>query len=60
MNKQIQMYPLSNHMHWLAKGKPGGHKIWNMLESDMLAKEYENILQKNNICDTLLMCAKLK
>ncbi len=27
--KQVQRYPLSNHMYWLAEGKPGGHKIWS-------------------------------
>ena len=27
--KQIQRYPLSNHLYWLSKGKPGGHKVWS-------------------------------
>ena len=22
----VQRYPLSNHLNWLANGKPGGHK----------------------------------
>jgi SAM-dependent methyltransferase len=26
--KQVQRYPLSNHLFWLACGKPGGHKYW--------------------------------
>jgi len=24
--KYVQRYPLTNHLYWLAKGKPGGHK----------------------------------
>lgn len=27
--KQIQRYPLSNHLYWLSKGKPGGHMNWS-------------------------------
>ena len=28
---QIQRYPLSNTLYWLAKGKPGGHVKWSSL-----------------------------
>jgi 2-polyprenyl-3-methyl-5-hydroxy-6-metoxy-1,4-benzoquinol methylase len=28
-----QRYPLANHLYWLAKGKPGGHKEWAFLLS---------------------------
>ena len=59
-NRQIQRYSPANHMYWLSKGKPGGHNVWSMLDGDVLTKEYENMLQKNKICDTLFMCAKLK
>ena len=24
--KQVQRYPLSNHLYWLANGRPGGHQ----------------------------------
>ncbi len=27
--KQFQRYPLSNHLHWLSRNRPGGHKHWS-------------------------------
>jgi 2-polyprenyl-3-methyl-5-hydroxy-6-metoxy-1,4-benzoquinol methylase len=54
--KQVQRYPLSNHLHWLAKGKPGGHKIWNFLESEELHRSYEKQLASIGLCDTILAC----
>lgn len=53
--KQIQRYPLSNHLYWLSNDKPGGHKIFNFLNNDILNSEYENILASIGKCDTLLM-----
>lgn len=54
--KQIQRYPLSNHLHWLAQGQPGGHKKWSFLDSDALQIAYENQLAALGMCDTL-MCS---
>lgn len=51
--KQIQRYPLSNHLYWLAKGKPGGHKEWSFLNNSELNQAYEAALGKLGICDTL-------
>ena len=53
--KQIQRYSISNHLHWLAKGKPDGHRIWNFLDSPELNEAYENTLSRLGIADTLLM-----
>jgi 2-polyprenyl-3-methyl-5-hydroxy-6-metoxy-1,4-benzoquinol methylase len=53
--KQIQRYPLSNHLHWLRHGKPGGHEKLNFLDSDLLNSEYEKSLASIGKCDTLLM-----
>ena len=53
--KQIQRYPLSNHLHWLRHGKPGGHTKLNFLDSDILNSEYEKSLASIGKCDTLLM-----
>ena len=37
--KGYQRYPLANHLHWLAKGKPGGHIVMvDMSYGDMLAQ----------------------
>jgi 2-polyprenyl-3-methyl-5-hydroxy-6-metoxy-1,4-benzoquinol methylase len=50
----IQRYPLSNHLFWLSKGRPGGHKTWNFLNSDNLSDSYENVLASLGLCDTLI------
>jgi len=39
--KQIQRYPLSNHLYWLSCGKPGGHQKWGFLDSYELHAAYE-------------------
>lgn len=52
--KQVQRYPLSNHLHWLAKGKPGGHREWSFLDSQELCKAYETSLASIGACDTIL------
>ena len=53
--KQVQRYPLSNHLHWLATGKPGGHKAWQFLDSPDLTAAYEEQLASLGKCDTLLL-----
>lgn len=50
----IQRYPLSNHLHWLAKGKPGGHQVWSFLDSEELHRAYEARLAALGITDTLI------
>ncbi len=52
--QQIQRYPLSNHLYWLANGNPGGHARWNFLNSQELADAYEKQLGLIGRCDTLL------
>lgn len=52
--KQVQRYPLSNHLYWLAKGKPCGHKIWSFLDSDTLNKAYEAKLASLSLSDTII------
>jgi 2-polyprenyl-3-methyl-5-hydroxy-6-metoxy-1,4-benzoquinol methylase len=57
--KHIQRYPLSNHMFWLAKNKPGGHKHWSgFLDNERLNKEYEASLASIGATDTII--AKIK
>jgi 2-polyprenyl-3-methyl-5-hydroxy-6-metoxy-1,4-benzoquinol methylase len=53
--KQVQRYPLSNHLYWMAKGKPGGHKLWHFLDSPKSQTAYENMLASIGKCDTLIM-----
>lgn len=52
--KQIQRYPLSNHLHWLANGKPGGHQKWYFLDSPELHVAYEKQLAVIGKCDTIV------
>ena len=52
--KQIQRYPLSNHLYWLAEGKPGGHQHWHFLDSSELHAAYEKQLAAIGKCDTIM------
>lgn len=52
--KQVQRYPLSNHLHWLSKGGAGGHQTWSFLDSPSLNEAYGNQLAALGLCDTLL------
>jgi 2-polyprenyl-3-methyl-5-hydroxy-6-metoxy-1,4-benzoquinol methylase len=53
--KHIQRYSLSNHLYWLAKGKPGGHKEWYFMESVELNRQYENQLATLGMTDTIMV-----
>ena len=52
--KQVQRYPLSNHLYWLAKGLPGGHVKWNFMNSPILNDAYEKQLASIGCCDTII------
>lgn len=52
--KHYQRYPLSNHMHWLSQGKPGGHQRWAFLDSPELSSAYANALAGLGKTDTLI------
>ena len=52
--KQIQRYPLANHLYWLANGKPGGHQKWHFLDSPELHTAYEKQLAAVGKCDTIV------
>jgi 2-polyprenyl-3-methyl-5-hydroxy-6-metoxy-1,4-benzoquinol methylase len=51
--QQYQRYPLSNHLHWLSRGKPGGHKNWSFLDTSALHAAYAASLAAIGKCDTL-------
>ncbi len=57
--QQVQRYPLSNHLYWLSKNRPGGHIFWNFLDSETLSSEYQNRLASLGICDTLIASISL-
>ncbi len=52
--KQIQRYGVANHMHWLARARPGGHHVWTFLDSPELHAAYERQLAALGLCDTIL------
>lgn len=54
--RQVQRYPLSNHLYWLSRGKPGGHQRWSFLDSAELDAAYGNALAAIGKCDTLVAC----
>jgi 2-polyprenyl-3-methyl-5-hydroxy-6-metoxy-1,4-benzoquinol methylase len=56
--KQLQRYPLSNHLYWLKEGLPGGHLEWSFLNSQTLDEAYQGELAKNGRCDTLIAYIK--
>jgi cyclopropane fatty-acyl-phospholipid synthase-like methyltransferase len=52
--QHCQRYPLSNHLHWLSQGKPGGHQRWAFLDTPELTRAYENTLAAIGKTDTLI------
>ncbi len=53
----FQRYPLANHLHWLAKKKPGGHLIWSHLRTPELDSAYYQLLASLDKTDTLIAIA---
>ena len=54
----VQRYPLSNHLNWLANGKPAGHKSsLGLIDSDALECAYEESLARIDATDTLVATA---
>ena len=56
---QIQRYPLSNHLYWMANGKPGGHNVLTQFNGAALNVLYEYVLSDMKACDTLLLTASV-
>lgn len=52
--QHYQRYPLSNHLHWLSQGKPGGHHRWGFLDTTEMALAYTNTLASLGKTDTLI------
>lgn len=52
--QHYQRYPLSNHLHWLSQGKPGGHQRWAFLDTPELASAYASTLAALGKTDTLI------
>lgn len=52
--QHYQRYSLSNHLHWLSRGKPGGHELWAFLDTPELASAYTATLAALGKTDTLI------
>ena len=57
--RQVQRYPLSNHLYWLSKGKPDGHQYWHFLDSQEIDIAYEVSLAAIRKCDTIIASLSL-
>jgi len=47
-------FNLANHLYWLKHGKPGGHTIWNFLETPSVVREYSRALAAMDMSDSLI------
>lgn len=54
-----QRYPLSNHLHWLATGRPGGHDAWPLLNDAALMQAYSSMLGRLDQTDSLIAVASI-
>ena len=54
----VQRHPLANHLYWLSEGKPGGHVTWNNLRSPDLDRAYTEMLERQDLTDTLIITAQ--
>jgi 2-polyprenyl-3-methyl-5-hydroxy-6-metoxy-1,4-benzoquinol methylase len=52
-----QRYPLANHLYWLSKGQPGGHKEWSFMSNNELDNAYGQTLDRLDYTDTLIAIA---
>jgi SAM-dependent methyltransferase len=51
----VQRYPLSNHLQWLSKGRPGGHRDLAFLDGEALNAAYAAALASIGKTDTIIM-----
>lgn len=53
-----QRHGLENHLHWLARDRPGGHEEWAHLSNRDLNVAYGHLLQSLDQTDTLIGVAR--
>lgn len=56
--KPLQRYDLSNHIHWMTTGRPGGQGALNHIFSESLLDSYSASLIDHFRCDTLFAVAE--
>ena len=58
--KEIGVTSLANHMSWIQRGLPGGHKtLLSVFENKALKADYETALASINASDTLVVYATI-
>jgi 2-polyprenyl-3-methyl-5-hydroxy-6-metoxy-1,4-benzoquinol methylase len=57
--QQFQRYPLSNHLYWLSRKRPGGHQQWSFLDRPALNEAYAASLASIGKCDTIIAYLEL-
>lgn len=53
----VQRYDISNHIHWLRLGKPGGLGAYTDLLDERVNAEYARALRERWLCDTVMAVA---
>jgi SAM-dependent methyltransferase len=53
-----QRYDISNHVHWMLRGEPGGMARYTDLFDDQLNAEYARVLKDHWYCDTVFAVAR--
>jgi hypothetical protein len=53
----VQRYDISNHVHWLSTGKPGGLGAYTDLLDERVNAEYARALRERWLCDTVMAVA---
>lgn len=53
----VQRYDISNHVHWLSTGKPGGRGAYTDLLDESVNAEYARALRERWLCDTVMAVA---
>ncbi len=53
----VQRYDMSNHLHWIAKGKGGGGGQYSTLLDERVDTEYRRSLKEHWLCDTVMAVA---
>jgi SAM-dependent methyltransferase len=53
----VQRYDISNHVHWLRLGKPGGLGAYTDLLDERVNAEYARALRERWLCDTVMAVA---
>jgi SAM-dependent methyltransferase len=54
----VQRYDISNHIHWLSQGEPGGAGRYTDLLDERVNAEYQRVLREHWNCDTVMAVAR--